>query len=210
MSAAYDQDAGEGRPSADALPLVRALLPFLDLPQMDRELADLRPLAFDRARDLFRGDAALRRAMLSWLLPHAADATVSDRAGTWQPGGADPVIVVPVWAAPPPHDFIDLVAIDLRTDRAYTRTGVADALGQHRVNTVDTGVTLVMHDSPSAWLRSGGLGICPLTPWFLADLLGRGDITLVAATVDAGEALRRRLIAALPPLPKIAVRGGAD
>lgn len=209
MSAAYDQDAGDRRTATDALPLARALLPFLDLPPLNRELAALHPLPWSRARDLFRGDAALRRAMLSWLLPHAADVTVHDD-GTWQPGGADPVIVVPAWAAPPPHDIVDLVAIDLRTDRAYTRVGVADALGQHRVNTVDTGVTLVMHDSPSAWLRSGGLGICPLTSWFLADLLGRGDITLVAATVDAGEALRRRLIAALPPLPKIAVRGVAD
>jgi hypothetical protein len=207
MSAAHDDrdDVALAAPACDALPLARSLAPLMDIPDLHRELLALRPLTLSRARDLFRGDAALRRAATSWLLPHAADVTVHDD-GSWQPGGADPVIIVPVWSWPP-DDIVDLVAIDLRTDRAYLRAGVADALGQHRVNSVDAGVTLVLHDSPSAWLRSGGLGICPLAPAFLPHLLGRGDITLVAETVEDGEALRRRLIAALPPLPKIAVRG---
>ncbi len=173
---------------------------------MRRELQSLTPMSFARACEVFVDDRAVRRAATSWLMPHAADVTVHDD-GSWQPGGADPVIVVPIWYWPP-HEIVDLAAIDLRTDRAYLRAGVADALGEHRVNPVDQDVTLVLHDSPSAWLRSGGLGICPLSPAFLPHLLGRRDITLAAPSDEAAMALRRRLIAALPPLPGIAVWEG--
>ncbi len=191
----------------DALPLARALIPLLELPSLDREMMALTPMPHARALEVFDGRLALRRVINSWLLPHVADVTVHDD-GSWQPGGADPVVVVPIWHWPP-HDLVDLAAIDLRTDRTYLRTGMGDALGQHRVNSVDQDVTLVLHDSPTAWLRCGGLGICPLSPAFLPHLLGRRDITLVTHSLQAGETLRQSLIAAMPALPKIAVRGAA-
>lgn len=177
---------------------------MIDDDTLRRELAGLRDLPFDAAKRVFGDGEALRRSVSSWLMPGFARIEPRDD-GTWQPGGTVAAIVVPVWDWPPAA-LADLAAIDPEGDRVWLRRGLGDALGQHLLNMAEGPVTLTFEASPAAWLHSGGDGVCPIAETWLTQLLGRSDLTLVTADLAAGEALRRRLIAAMPALPKIGVR----
>lgn len=133
---------------------------------------------------------------------------VNDQTRMWSrlepgtPGSAALIVPVTVHPDDPPHD---LVAIVRETGRAYSRTGLAVALGEHLLE-ISEGPLLVTL-SPTTWLHSGGEGVCPLDlPAFVDWSLRHPEIALTVPTVREGERLLAALDDARGRLPAISVQ----
>lgn len=126
---------------------------------------------------------------------------------TWSPEGATVALVVPVsW-----EDcgaMMDLVAIDPKENEAYRLTGDAIALGQARLED-PSAEKIAYHETPMDWVKDHGRGVCPLDEAFFTYVVGIGDITLVADSVESGKRLDAWLRRAAPQLPTVAVRRAA-
>ncbi|MFX4223561.1 MAG: hypothetical protein ACMVO3_22815 [Thalassobaculum sp.] len=133
-----------------------------------------------------------------------ARVSVDRERQTWTPAGDQPVLVVPIaWAEL--GAMVDLVAIDPTENEAYCLTGRALALGQHALEDHSTS-RLAYHETAMDWVRDHGRGVCPLDEAFFSYVVGIGDLTLVAQSLDAGERLEAWIRRATPKVPVVAVR----
>lgn len=123
---------------------------------------------------------------------------------TWAPDGERPVLVVPI-AWEELGAMVDLVAIDPTENEAYRLTGHALALGQHALED-HSATKLAYHETAMDWVRDHGRGVCPLDEAFFSYVVGIGDLTLVAQSLDAGERLEAWIRRAAPKVPVVAVR----
>lgn len=130
--------------------------------------------------------------------------TVDDETQQWKPVGKTAVVLVPVrqYSRDP---MSDLAAIDPKANTVYSLTGRALALGEDLLWT-DKPARIRYHETPMDWLADHGRGICPLSEDLFSLVIGKPNITLIAADVPSGERLQRWLSAAVPPMPVVAVR----
>jgi hypothetical protein len=143
---------------------------------------------------------------------------------TWQPvNGAPIAVVVPVlvddpltpesrWPAMAPlfGQLVDLIAFSIATPKRWAlRTGNAQWLGAVQPQYLDPDPVEIWQ-TPMAWLRAGGMGLCPLTHShheLRRLLLPLHSISVADSTY--GRFLQRAL-SAPPSIPHILVRPTAE
>lgn len=94
--------------------------------------------------------------------------------GTFEFDGDTTAYLVPIYSIAPygspndplhPHglEVIDIGAVDANRDKAATRYGCADFLGEHNYLYPPLNRELITVKNSQRWIQQGGFGICPIT-----------------------------------------------